>query len=361
MRRNSRQGFTLIELLVVIAIIAVLIALLLPAVQAAREAARRTQCRNNLKQIGLAFHNYHDIHQCFPMGSMGHDTGKQNLVDDIRGFSWSVYLLPMLDQSGLYTSLDFSLPGVSLAVPNVTTPNEAFLSRSMLGFLCPSDIRPTADQYESPVDYFGGWDRLAAGSYVGNYGVNGFIPYPGGSKNRRWPQEVSGQAGMGAGFGGLGAGEWNHRGVGPIGVNSSTRLRDVTDGTSTTVLVGERHGFQSTNEELYDAHSRTLWGFCFIVGHTMSSAYYRPNQCRLREDPGIGNYCYHQMSSYHSSGIQVLLMDGSVRFISDNINSGNPASWDALPEFSDAGARRATYGVWQSICDMSEGNVVGDF
>ncbi len=67
------------------------------------------------------------------------------------------------------------------------------------------------------------------------------------------------------------------------------------------------------------------------------------------------------MSSSHNSGIQVLLMDGSVRFISDNIDSGNPANWDALPDFSDAGARRATYGVCQSICDMSEGNIVGEF
>ena len=93
----------------------------------------------------------------------------------------------------------------------------------------------------------------------------------------------------------------------------------------------------------------------------MSSAYYRPNQCKPGVDPGLGNYCYHQMSSYHNSGITVLMMDGSVRFISDNIDSGDPAKWDALPDFSDASARRATYGVWQSNCDMSEGNVVGEF
>ena len=71
----------------------------------------------------------------------------------------------------------------------------------------------------------------------------------------------------------------------------------------------------------------------------MSSAYYRPNQCKPGVDPGLGNYCYHQMSSYHNSGITVLMMDGSVRFISDNIDSGDPANWDALPDFSDASAR----------------------
>ncbi len=104
-----------------------------------------------------------------------------------------------------------------------------------------------------------------------------------------------------------------------------------------------------------------LSGGFYLVGHTMSSGYYRPNQCPPKVDPGINNYCYHQMSSYHTDGIQVLMMDGSVRFISNNINSGNPANWDALPDFSDASARAATYGVWQSICDMSEGNVVGEF
>ena len=349
--------------------IAVLIALLLPAVQAAREAARRTQCRNNLKQIGLAFHNYHDVHQCFPMGSMGVEDGLFPLVDEIRQFSWGVYLLPMLEQASLYSSLDFSKPAVWLVFPEAANSNERLLATQISGFLCPTDVRPTTDRFNpQPVNQYhlGGWDNLAAASYVGNYGVNGHIPYPTfqnyvipSAKNRAWPRQVSNQPGMG--LAAAVSNPFNHFGVGPLGVNSSTRMRDVMDGTSNTVFVGERHGFQNTNEELYDAHSRTLWGFCHHVGYTMSSAYYRPNQCKLGVDPGSGNYCYHQMSSYHTSGISVLMMDGSVRFVSDNIDSGNPADWDALPDFSNASARAATYGVWQSLCDMSEGNVIGEF
>ena len=361
---RRQRGFTLIELLVVIAIIAVLVALLLPAVQAAREAARRTQCRNNLKQIGIAFHNYHDVHQCFPMGAMGVRYGEMQGIDVERGFTWMAYLLPMLEQSSLYSELNFSAPAVMLT-PAVNS-NETRLSASLAAFLCPSDQR---SRFDSRFEQFYNatiWENAGTSSYVGNYGLNGHIPYPlhpiyspSSPRNRSWPQQVSELRGYGV-PGGASNPE-NHFGVGPLGMNSSSKLRDVIDGTSNTVFVGERHGFSTANANLHDAHVRNIWGYSYQVGHAMSSAYYRPNQCPPNVDPGFNNYCYHQMSSYHSGGIQVLMMDGSVRFISNNINSGNPADWDALPDFSDASARAATYGVWQSICDMSEGNVVGEF
>lgn len=356
-----RAGFTLIELLVVIAIIAVLIALLLPAVQAAREAARRTQCRNNLKQIGLALHNYHDIHRCFPMGSMGLDHGNAGW-GDWRQFAWGVYLLPMLEQGTIYSQLNFSEAAVVMEPNGATNINERLFATALSAYLCPSDMRPTIDLDDRYPAIRTAWETLGASSYVGNYGVNGFVPAPGGDKNMDWPRDVSNVAALGNSWNnGFGPDNRNHRGVGPIGVNTSTRLHQVVDGTSNTLFVGERHGFNTSDRVLKDYHVRTLWGYCQHPYFTMSGAYFRPNQCKLGVDPSPNPYCRGQMSSYHSNGIQVLMMDGSVRFISDNINSGNPAAWDALPDFSDAGARRATYGVWQSICDMSEGNVVGDF
>ncbi len=360
--RRQRTGFTLIELLVVIAIIAVLIALLLPAVQAAREAARRTQCRNNLKQIGLAFHNYHDIHRCFPMGSMGIDFGNAGTTD-WRGFSWGVYLLPMLEQSSIYSKINFSETAVIRGPVGATNSNELLLSAVLPGYLCPSDIRAVTDVDDRiPGGASSAWAKLGSSSYVGNYGVNGFVPAPGGDKNLNWVIEIRPLAAWGNSWSnGFGPANENHRGVGPIGVNTSTRIHHVTDGTSNTVFIGERHGFSSSQNLLFEFHARALWGYCETVHHTMSSAYFRPNQCKVGVDPSPNPYCQGLMSSYHSNGIQVLMMDGSVRIISDNINSGDPAAWDALPDFSDASARRATYGVWQSICDMSEGNVVGDF
>src|SRR5215813_2046814 len=112
MRVRRRSGFTLIELLVVIAIIAVLIGLLLPAVQQAREAARRSQCKNNLKQMGLAMHNYHDVYQCFPPGYLGYPAGNggscatiNNTTQRGQGWGWGAFLLPYLDQGNLYNLL----------------------------------------------------------------------------------------------------------------------------------------------------------------------------------------------------------------------------------------------------------------
>src|SRR5262245_54986464 len=106
---RARHGFTLIELLVVIAIIALLIALLLPAVQQAREAARRTQCKNNLKQIGLALHNYHDAHLVFPSGWIGVENGVHD-VEGGSGFGWGTMLLPMIENGGTFSQFNFNVP-----------------------------------------------------------------------------------------------------------------------------------------------------------------------------------------------------------------------------------------------------------
>src|SRR5215212_8100469 len=114
-----RRGFTLIELLVVIAIIAVLIALLLPAVQAAREAARRAQCLNNLKQLGLALHNYHSVHESLPIGSLGHDPVTMLYPTPVYRQPYVVALMPHYEQAGLYNSYNYAL--IFNTVQNTTT------------------------------------------------------------------------------------------------------------------------------------------------------------------------------------------------------------------------------------------------
>ena len=127
----DRRGFTLIELLVVIAIIAILIALLLPAVQQAREAARRSVCQNNLKQIGLALHNYHDVHRTFPPGWIGVESGVVNFEGE-SGFGWGAFILPYVDQAPLYQSFDFD-------ESMVHAMNLSKLKQTLSVYLCPSD------------------------------------------------------------------------------------------------------------------------------------------------------------------------------------------------------------------------------
>jgi prepilin-type N-terminal cleavage/methylation domain-containing protein len=158
---RSRRGFTLIELLVVIAIIAVLIALLLPAVQQAREAARRTQCKNNLKQIGLALHNYLDTHLVFPPGYIDRN-GNPNVTPDLDqgpGWGWASFLLPMMDQSNVHNQINFN-QGVGL-LSNIT------ISQKPLSiFRCPSDGgRETFSVYDS--NFTTPIATLAFSNYVG--------------------------------------------------------------------------------------------------------------------------------------------------------------------------------------------------
>ncbi|HEY4261783.1 MAG TPA: DUF1559 domain-containing protein, partial [Schlesneria sp.] len=151
MRRTSRRGFTLIELLVVIAIIAVLIALLLPAVQQAREAARRTQCKNNLKQIGLAMHNYHDQCNTFPYGCLNVGTYHQR-------DTWMQQILPMIEQGSLYNSYQADM---SVWVMDVPT---GIRDKSLAALQCPSDP-------SSPAKGASGGTRSGGDGFQGNYVV----------------------------------------------------------------------------------------------------------------------------------------------------------------------------------------------
>lgn len=149
--RRGARGFTLIELLVVIAIIAILVALLLPAVQQAREAARRTQCKNNLHQLGIAMHNYHDVFKQFPM-TVFPTTGTYNWSDGSRG-SYLVRLLPFIEQDNLYNALDFTLAGPAWGLTNfegqVDANGKLYRHYAIPAYMCPSDPQPKLDGHST--------------------------------------------------------------------------------------------------------------------------------------------------------------------------------------------------------------------
>jgi prepilin-type N-terminal cleavage/methylation domain-containing protein len=197
--RRRARGFTLIELLVVIAIIAVLIALLLPAVQQAREAARRTQCKNNLKQLGLAMHNYESTFGMFPM------TNAQNYLPNTQGFSVQARILPFIEQGNLQNLLDFTQPAFTGPFNNLS-PNPLFASAfatPLQVMLCPSDPAPTQNIGAGGAVYAGTNYMVSYGSATGtNYDL-------------RWKTD---------GF---------------AYENSSVRLSDIIDGTSNTVMMSE--------------------------------------------------------------------------------------------------------------------------
>ena len=144
---KPRRAFTLIELLVVIAIIAILVALLLPAVQQAREAARRTQCKNNLKQIGLAIHNYHDVFNTFPPGYIS-PIANGNTSSEVGVYSWGSCILPQLEQTNVQQALSVGM--VPLQVNAANAANLKILQTPQPAFRCPTDVGPQLNNYVSP-------------------------------------------------------------------------------------------------------------------------------------------------------------------------------------------------------------------
>ena len=292
MRRTvSRSGFTLIELLVVIAIIAILIGLLLPAVQKVREAAARTKCQNNLKQIGLGLHNYHDNNRVLPPGFTA--TNPNAASNETQpGWGWSAYLLPYIEQGSLFSNLNLTLP-----VENAT--NAPFAANVVKMYICPSDS--VADQPIPVVNY------LNPSSIVLNAGPSSYAACVGNDACDVFDM---------------------HPLNGVFYCNSQTRLTDIVDGTSTTIMVGERSLDQvmgiwagvPTNAELQPGPrneflstatiSPARGGMVLSHGHLLNAV--------GDSDGGLDDY-----SSNHTGGANLLYGDGSVRFHL-SVSSDNP-------------------------------------
>ncbi len=333
--RHRHRAFTLIELLVVIAIIAILIALLLPAVQQAREAARRSQCKNNLKQLGLALHNYESTFSVFPPGGAA------------TQFSPQARLLPYVEQAGLHQLIDYNVPAYLGSGPN-TFPNPVVASvfpTVLPLFLCPSDAGPT--QYQQSVN-----------SQLYTFAANNYM--------------VSNGSGTGTNY------DDRRPTDGLVFQNSSVRMRDVTDGTSNTVFMSESirgdgtdvtlpagtipqmpyrkflnagagtttsgpatggytgsgSGWPSgtiSNPDLATVMTfHTGWrggaagsarGFSWVrslSANVLTNGYNTPNS-RV-PDMTMHGSGYYGPRSLHTGGAHVLLGDGAVRFISDSIN-----------------------------------------
>ncbi len=339
----KRRAFTLIELLVVIAIIAVLIALLLPAVQQAREAARRTQCRNNLKQLGLALHNYESSHTTFPPnlvpgGSFKYSAG-----------NWGVlaYLSPYLDQTPIYNLMNLNAPTYAATSPFfIADANNALAASYIIpAFLCPSDkARSLGGDY--------GVASLGPSNYCGNQG-SGIDTLAGGTIN---------------------GSPYNADGV--MFANSKVRIGDISDGTSNTACMSESvlgegatkfsgstppasvqkvYAYNLSFQNVDDASCATpsMWNlqdprqFLWYSGeirNTSYNHYYTPNDKRWDCITNAASLGYTAVGwkaarSLHVGGVHLLLCDGSVRFVNENIDKNS----------------------WRALATRSGSEIVGDF
>lgn len=307
-------GFTLIELLVVIAIIALLIGLLLPAVQQAREAARRSQCKNNLKQLGLSLHNYHDTHGRLPgtywTGWGGPEKG-----------SYLVQLLPYIDQAPLYSKIDFQLN------VDAQAPVGLGLIRSQIVplFICPSDSSP---------NFPAGSDRAKS-----NYAMSmGSMLMPSFTGCFSYPGNVFGTGNVG---GGHGNGMDGSKSSGVVSKQCySSQFKEITDGLTNTILMGEIRPNCGDHTTMGWLHYNSLWvatagPINFPVNCYGEAPVGTPNACN---SPNSWNTS-QAFKSRHSGGGHFCMGDGSVKFISQNIN----------------------YTTYQALGDRRDGQLVGEF
>jgi len=296
---KNRKGFTLIELLVVIAIIAILIALLLPAVQQAREAARRSSCKNNIKQIGLALHNYHDNFNTTPPGSICLLNASGTTYYG-HGWTWHATLLPYIDRANLYNEIQGSdSSGMGAESGGSTSTKQRLAGRTVITvFQCPSH----PDASGGPAK-----DLYATSNYNGNMGT-----LIGSSGDNCYSGSVTDAAGMAAPGGCLNA-------DGIFFPNSSVAFRDVTDGLSNTIFVSEVIDSGGDTNMLGAGGSDRK--YCFSGGADGNPPSEMTEYLIAAEnnDP-INSYGEEAAGSYHIGGAHFVFGDGRVRFLSENID-----------------------------------------
>ena len=327
----AARGFTLIELLVVIAIIAVLIALLLPAVQAAREAARRSQCLNNLKQLGLACANYVDSTNVFPMAAFW-NVDVTHSPSASTSFGYLIHLLPYFEQTQVYNSFNTGLAfgnaenttthGVGIGTlwcPSDGVVSEPTVSKGPLfGYVSVPNAFPI--HHSSYGANIGTWFVVTPFPYLGNWGS---------APNPNYPPIVATLNGL-------------------IHHDSSVRIANITDGTSNTIAIGERgHG-------LFDPTTRATWHWWVSGARTQLTTLFpmNPQRKEILFDPtGSGSVTVGgtttsylvSASSFHPGGCNFAFADGSVRFLKDSIDSWtNDPKNNGMP----TGAIKASNGTW---------------
>lgn len=327
MKTAKLKGFTLIELLVVIAIIAILIALLLPAVQQAREAARRTQCKNNLKQIGLALHNYHDVYKVFPPGWVQ----ESNPQNDRFEYSWGTFILPYIDQATIYNTAEVG----SVQAETALSTHLSIFQTPLAAFRCPSapgrDLNNERPVWRNP----GGRTEIAASNYV--------------ALNSSWHLSLN----LGSPANGENANNKNNANA-TFYRNSKTKIRDMTDGTSNIIVVSERTEKRKDGGNCWAANVFGLrWrgGSAALTNNLNNSDRHGQSNVLAAGRSGInfnstGNQCRRGVGSRHSGGAQTLMGDGAVRFISENIDHNANANVNSL---------------WEYLIAIDDGNVIGEF
>ena len=314
---RRKEAFTLIELLVVIAIIGILVGLLLPAIQAAREAARRAQCTNNLKQIGLAFHNYHDTHRVFPSGVL---CGEEHTWHG--GWAWGAYILSYLEQDHLFDVLE-------VGAARLTTKIELGKTR-VEPYICPSDSNPEINTQRPLWEPNASWSPVGTSNYVGNAGTtpirNTVGPGPSHCAHEDTPANVA---------------NYMNYYTGVLFPRSGVQFRDITDGTTSTMLVGERD-YQDSD---HGNHEAAIW-----IGHierwhiepflynlvTIGTPSLQINAADLSSGSPAANTpdCWpntacgdpygvteaDSWSSQHPGGAQFVRCDGSVQFLAETMD-----------------------------------------